>query len=193
MVPGSSPATVVLSFFSRLNPLFTAVPKGNQFSPLPTDAQLIAVESAAKATEVALGFLPHIGPDVITTATITPERLPLADACLKAADLAPSVTRKAFDRDRFAGRIGAYRRLFGIYTVVARLLTTIERALNALGADILFDCNNIHEDIEKDNNETADLGPLRQDINNYYRRPGAGKNGQGKGGAGTPPPTPPAA
>lgn len=52
---------------------------------------------AAAQLDKALAFVPNLGPDMLTTATLTPERLGLADKAAEVAAAAPDVMRRTFD------------------------------------------------------------------------------------------------
>jgi hypothetical protein len=149
--------------------------KGNNYPAAVAQAMAQQAETAIHTLESALSAVPDLGPDVLSKATITPERLPLADLALQAANLAPDVMRRSFDPARLTGKLAAYRLLLGLLNRLLLLVEKLRNALNVLGSDIIFDVNNIHEDIEKDNGETQDLGQLRGHIHAYYERPGGRK------------------
>ena len=142
---------------------------------LPTAAQLAALATATDATKAALAVLPQIPDDQRTTTVLTAERLPLAEKCLQAAELVPNVMRRTLDLPRLQARYDTLQALFKRRTAMEQLLARLDGAINALSADVRFDVDNIHEDVEKDNGETADLGPLRAEIHDFYERPGARK------------------
>ena len=65
--------------------------KGNNY-PAAVDAA--AMQKAQKASadfKKALDFVPNMGPDLLTSATIAPERLALADKAVEVAAVAPEV------------------------------------------------------------------------------------------------------
>lgn len=155
------------------------MPKGNNYTALPTEAQLAEVIAAAKALEQKLNaVVPQQPNDLLTSATITPERLPLADLALQVADKEPNIIRRATDIEQFRAKLALYRQLNSLLGDLQTKGTRLENALNVLGSDLVFAANNIHEDVEKDNGETADLGQLRQDLHAYYERPNARKEKQ---------------
>lgn len=149
------------------------MPKGTNFTAPLDAAGFAAARAAVQALHAALAFVPQQPENLLTTATISPERLPLADLALQAADQAPNLMRRSLDAARLRTKVAAYRELAALLGAVQPEIKRLENALNVLGSDIRFDVDNIHEDIEKDNGETQDLGPLRQAIVAYYARPGA--------------------
>lgn len=149
------------------------MPKGNNYPTTPGSDELQQARQAAAQLEQALAFVPNFGPDVLTSATITPERLALADKAAEVAAAAPTIMRRSLDPARLPAKLAAYRQLAALRTALARADQRLANALNVLGADMLFDIGNIHEDVEKDNGETVDLGSLRTELHDYYRRPGA--------------------
>ena len=157
-------------------------PKGNNFTAPLAPADFAGARTAVQALHAKLAFVPQQPGNLLTSATISSERLPLADLALKAADQAPDLMRHAFDAERLRAKVASYRSLDELLSLVNAEGKRLENALNVLGSDIRFDFDNVHEDIEKDNGETQDLGQLRHDIMAYYARPG------GKGGN-TPPKT----
>ena len=156
------------------------MPKGNNFTAPLAPADFTAARTAVQGLHARLAFVPQQPESLLTSATISPERLPLADLALKAADQAPDLMRHAFDVERLRAKLATYRSLDDLRGLVTAEVKRLENALNVLGSDIRFDVDNVHEDIEKDNGETQNLGQLRKDIVAYYARP----NGKGgKGGA----------
>ncbi|GAA3919732.1 hypothetical protein [Hymenobacter algoricola] len=156
------------------------MPKGNNFTAPITEADLTAARAAIKALQGKLAFVPQQPESLLTSATISPERLPLADLVLQAAEQAPDVLRKTTDAEQLRTKVASYRALVALRNHLGTELTRLDNALNVLGSDVFFQVNNIHEDIEKDKGETTDLGELRQQINAYYARPGARKGGGSK-------------
>lgn len=150
------------------------MPKGNNYPAAVEAAKATAAAEAFKKAAEALDFIPNLGPDVKTSATITPERLPLADLAVQAATEAPDVMRKGFKLDVLQAKLVAYRVLADLLNKLEPIMKRLQNALNVLGSDIRFMVDNVHEDIEKDNGETQDLGELRTKINVYYKRPGGG-------------------
>lgn len=148
------------------------MPKGNNYPTPPTAAEVAQLQQALGQLDAALAAVPNFGPDVLTSATIAPERLALADKAAEVA-AAPVIMRRTFDAPRLPAKLAAYRQLAAARGALARADQKLANALNVLGADMLFDIGNIHEDVEKDNGETVDLGPLRTELHEYYRRPGA--------------------
>lgn len=151
------------------------MPKGNNYPAALDAADLQHAQQAAAQLEAALAFVPNLGPDVLTTATISPERLPLADKAAQVAAAAPDVMRRSFQPERLSGKLAAYRQLAALRATLAKADQKLANALNVLGSDMLFDIGNIHEDVEKDNGETVDLGSLRAELHDYYVHPGARK------------------
>jgi len=149
------------------------MPKGNNYPALPTAAEVAQLQQALAQLDAALAAVPSVGPDVLTTATLTPERLPLADKAAAVAAAAPTVMRRTFDAARLPAKLAGYRQLDALRATLVRAEQKLANALNVLGSDMLFDIGNIHEDVEKDNGETIDLGPLRTELHDYYRRPAA--------------------
>ena len=150
--------------------------KGNNY-PAAVDAA--AMQKAQKASadfKKALDFVPNMGPDLITSATITPVRLALADKAVEVAAAAPEVLRKSLDPQRLVNKLAYYRQLSALRQDLATADTKLKNALIVLGSDMMFDIGNIHEDIEKDNGETIDLGPLRTQLHDFYTHPGARKD-----------------
>ena len=84
----------------------------------------------------------------------------------------PALQRQQFYRSPGPGRprtkVATYRELTTLSGTLQAEIKCLENALNVLG----FDVDNIHEDIEKDNVGTQDLGQLRKYIGAYYARPG---------------------
>lgn len=157
------------------------MPKGNQFTAPLADTDVSAARTALKAVQAKLGFVPQQPESLLTSSTISPERLPLADLALQAAEQAPGIMRKAANPEQLRAKIADYRTLVALRGLLAPELTRLENALNVLGSDILFHINNVHADIEADKGENVDLGQLRQDINAYYAKPNARKGGKGGG------------
>lgn len=156
------------------------MPKGNNY-PTPVDAA--AMQKAQKAStdfRKALDFVPNLGPDLLTSATIAPERLALADKAVEVATAAPDVLRRSLDPQRLVDKLAYYRQLNALRQDLATADTKLKNALNVLGSDMLFDLGNIHEDVEKDNGETVDLGPLRAQLHDFHTHPGARKNATAK-------------
>lgn len=149
------------------------MPKGNNFTASPAAADFTAAHAAVEALRAKLAFVPQLPSTLLTSATISPERLPLADLAVKAAEQAPDVMRRSIDAPRLRAKIVTYRQFDDLLTEMRTEVKRVENALNVLGSDIRFDVDNVHEDIETDNGETQDLGPLRKDIMAYYARPGA--------------------
>ncbi|MCR5888462.1 hypothetical protein LRS06_11930 [Hymenobacter sp. J193] len=156
------------------------MPKGNNFTAPLAEADLTAARTAIKALATKLAFVPQQPESLLTSATISPERLPLADLALQAADQAPEVLRKTATPDALRAKVASYRALAALRNQLAAELTRLDNALNVLGSDVFFQVNNIHEDVEKDKGETVDLGELRQQIHAYYIRPGGRKGGSSK-------------
>jgi hypothetical protein len=155
------------------------MPKGNQFTAALADTDVTAARTAIKALQAKMTFVPQQPESLLTSATISPERLPLADLALDAAEQAPGIMRKAADPEQLRSKIAGYRALVALRNQLAPELTRLDNALNVLGSDILYHVNNVHADIEADKGETTALGQLRQDINAYYARPGARKGAKG--------------
>ena len=148
---------------------------------LPTAAQLTARGAAQDATKTALDALPFIPEDQRTSTVLSPERLPLADKCIEAAELVPTVMRRSLDLPRLKDRLAVLKELFKRRNAMAQNMARLDGAINALSADVRFDVDNVHEDVQKDKGETADLGPLGDEIHDYYERPGArGPRGETK-------------
>jgi len=142
----------------------------------PGTVDATSLQKAQKATadfKKSLDFIPNLGPDVLTSATITPERLPLADKALEVALAAPDVMRRTFDPQRLTDKLAYYRALNGLRGDLATADKKLKNALNVLGSDMMFDIGHIHHDVEEDNGETVDLGPLRTQLHAYYTHPGA--------------------
>jgi hypothetical protein len=156
------------------------MPKGNNYAATVEAAKATAATAAFKKAAEALDFIPNLGPDVKTTASISPERLPLADLAVQAATEAPTVMRNSFKLDVLQAKVAAYRVLAGLLGQLEPIMKRLQNALNVLGSDIRFIVDNVHEDIERDNGETQDLGELRTKINAYY------KQNKGGGGAAKP-------
>lgn len=159
------------------------MPKGNNYPAPIGPADLQTAHEAAAQLDKALAFVPNLGPDVLTSATISPERLGLADKAAEVAAAAPEVMRRAFDPQRLTTKLAYYRQLAALRTTLAKADQKLANALNVLGSDMLFDIGNIHEDVEKDNGETVDLGPLRAELHAYYTHPGARKPAKGAANA----------
>jgi hypothetical protein len=151
------------------------MPKGNNYPTAVDATAMTKAQQASTALKKALDFVPNLGPDLLTSATIAPERLALADKAVEVAAAAPNVMRRGFDPDRLVSKLAYYRQLNALRSELATADTKLKNALNVLGSDMLFDIGNIHEDVEKDNGETLDLGPLRADLHEYYARPNARK------------------
>ena len=151
------------------------MPKGNNYPATVGPADLHTAQAAATALETALAFVPNLGPDVLTSATITPERLGLADKAAQVAAAAPEVMRRSFQPQRLTDKLAYYRQLASLRATLAKADQKLANALNVLGSDMMFDIGNIHEDVEKDNGETVDLGPLRTELHDYYTHPAARK------------------
>ena len=156
------------------------MPTGKNFTNPAAEADLTAARTALQNLQTKLAFVPRLPQELITSATMTPERLPLADLALQAADQDPDVMRKSCDPEQLRTRLAAYRGLHALRNQLEPELKRLDNALNVLGSDILFHVNNIHEDIEKDKGESTTLGELRQQINAYYARPGARKAAKAK-------------
>ncbi|PJJ53203.1 hypothetical protein [Hymenobacter chitinivorans] len=152
------------------------MPKGNNFPAVLADAELTGARAAIKALQGKLAFVPQQPESLLTSATISAERLPLADLALQAAEQAPDIMRKAADPELLRSKIEQFRALTALRNQLAPELTRLDNAVNVLGSDILFHVNNVHADIESDKGENVDLGELRQDINAYYARPAARKS-----------------
>ena len=150
------------------------MPKGDNYPASVEAAKATAATTAIKQVGTALDFIPNLGPDVKTTASMTPERLPLADLVVQAAAEAPDMMRRSFKLDVLKAKLAAYRVLVGLLAQLEPIFQRLQNAVNVLGADIRFMVDNVHEDIEKDNGETQDLGELRTKINAYYKRSGGG-------------------
>lgn len=146
--------------------------KGNNYPAPVTTADGQQVKTAITALKTALGFVPNLGPDVLTTASLSPERLPLADLAVQAAAEAPDMMRKSFNPATLQAKLAAYRTLLELLNQLEPVHERLRNAVNVLGGDIRFLVDNVHEDIEKDKGETQDLGQLRADIHAYYVRPG---------------------
>ena len=149
------------------------MPKGTNFTAPLAPADFTAARTAVQGLHAKLAFVPQQPENLLTSASISPERLPLADLALQAADQAPDLMRRSLDAARLRTKVAAYRELATLLGTLQPEIKRLENALNVLGSDIRFDVDNIHEDIEKDNGETQDLGQLRKDIVAYYARPGA--------------------
>jgi hypothetical protein len=156
------------------------MPKGNNFTALITEADLTAARTAARALHAKLSFVPQQPATLLTSATISAERLPLAKLALQAADQDPDVMRKTCDPDALRTKIRAFEELVALRNTVQPDVQLLDNAINVLGSDILFMTNNIHEDIEKDKGESSMLGELRPKINAYYARPNARKSARAK-------------
>ena len=154
------------------------MPKGNKYPAIVDAASLQKAQKASTDFKIALDFIPHITPDVLTSATITESRLPLADKALEVALAAPDVMRKSFDPQNLTDKLAYYRALVKMRNDIQTADVRFKNALNALGADIMVEVSHIHTDVEKDNGETMDLGQMRTDLHAYYAHPGARK---GKG------------
>jgi hypothetical protein len=158
------------------------MPKGNNFTAPITAADLAAATAAADDLHNALAFVPKQPATLLTSATISLERLPLAKLALEAAELEPDVMRKSCKPDVLRAKIKAFEALSTLRHKMRHDEELLDNAINVLGSDILFGTNNIHEDIETDKGETGSLGELRQQINVYYARPrGGGSAGPKKG------------
>ncbi len=162
------------------------MPKGNNYPTLPTAAEVAQLQQALGQLEAALAAVPNFGPDVLTSASLSPERLPLADKAAEVAAAAPAVMRRSHDAARLPAKLAAYRQLVALRNALGRADQKLANALNVLGADMVFDIGNIHEDVEKDNGETVDLGPLRTELHEYYRHPGATAKAKAKKAAAAP-------
>jgi hypothetical protein len=149
------------------------MPKGNNFGASLPEADLTAARAAVKTLQGKLAFVAQQPAELITSSTISAERLPLADLALQAAEQDPDVMRKSCDPAVLRSKIEAYRALAALRNQLEPELKRLDNALNVLGSDVLFLVNNIHEDIEKDKGESATLGDLRRQINAYYARPRA--------------------
>lgn len=152
------------------------MPKGNNYPAAVDAAALQKAQKASADLTKSLDFIPNLGPDVLTSATITPERLPLADKAIEVALAAPDTMRRTFDPQRLIDKLAYYRALAKLRGDLATADTKLKNALNVLGSDMMFDIGHIHEDVEKDNGETIDLGPLRAQLHDYYTHPGARKD-----------------
>ncbi|TGE21557.1 hypothetical protein E5K00_14840 [Hymenobacter aquaticus] len=155
------------------------MPKGNNFLAPVAETDAAAARAAIKALQGKLAFVPQQPESLLTPATISSERLPLADLALQAAEQAPNIMRKAADPELLRAKIEGYRALAVLRNMLAPELTRLDNAINVLGSDILFHVNNVHADIESDKGENVDLGELRQSINAYYAKPGNRKGGKG--------------
>ncbi|WP_400193153.1 hypothetical protein [Hymenobacter sp. B81] len=164
------------------------MPKGNHFTAAVAANNVTAAGQSIKDLQSALSFVPQQPVSLLTSATISPERLPLADAALQAAEQAPDVMRKSTNPEQLRAKIVAYRHLHTLRNQLQPELTRLDNALNVLGSDIIFQVNNIHEDIKKDNGETADLGELRQQVAAYYAKSNTRKTGGPKPKATSPEP-----
>jgi len=158
------------------------MPKGNNFTAPITEADLTGARTAAKALHAKLSFVPQQPASLLTSATISAERLPLAKLALEAADLDPNVMRKNCDPEALRTKVEAFEKLLVLRNTIESDVQLLDNAINVLGSDVLFMTNNIHEDIEKDKGESSILGELRQKINAYYARPRGGKGGSPKQG-----------
>ena len=156
------------------------MPKGNNFAASLPDSDITSARAAIKALQAKLAFVPQQPAELISSTTISAERLPLADLALQAAEQDPDVMRKTCNPEQLRLKIAAYRDLTALRNQLEPELQRLTNAINVLGSDILFQVNNVHEDIEKDKGETTTLGELRQKINAYYARPGGRKSGSPK-------------
>ncbi|MCB2376570.1 hypothetical protein LGH70_03190 [Hymenobacter sp. BT635] len=147
------------------------MPKGNNFAANLAETDMAAARAAVNALQGKLAFVPQQPAELITSTTISAERLPLADLALQAAEQDPDVMRKSCDPEQLRAKIEAYRALTSLRNQLEPELKRLDNAINVLGSDILFMTNNVHEDIEKDKGESTTLGELRQKINAYYARP----------------------
>ena len=149
------------------------MPKGSNYPGVVDAATIQQAQKASADVKKMFGFLPNVSPDLLTSATITPERLPLADKALEVALAAPDVMRRNFDPQRLTDNLACYRALAKLREDVRTAGEKIKNAINALGADMMVDISHIHADVEKDNGESIDLGPLRTQLHDYYTHPGA--------------------
>jgi hypothetical protein len=156
------------------------MPKGNNFTAPITEDDLAAARSAAKALHGKLRFVPQQPATLLTSATMSPERLPLAKLALQAADQDPDVMRKTCAPDALRAKISAFKALTMLRNSIQPDVQLLDNAINVLDSNILFMTNNIHEDIEKDKGESSVLGELRPKINAYYARPNARKSSKAK-------------
>lgn len=116
-----------------------------------TAADFTAAHTAVAALRAKLAFVPQQPSTLLTSATISPERLPLADLAVKAAKQAPDLMRRSIDTARLRAKIVAYRALTDLLGELEPEIKRLENALNVLGSDIRFDVDNVHEDSETDN------------------------------------------
>ena len=149
------------------------MPKGSNYPGVVDATTIQKAQKASADVKKMLDFLPDVSPDLLTSASITPERLPLADKALEVALAAPDVMRRNFDPQRLTDNLACYRALAKLRDDLKTAGEKIKNAINALGADMMFDIGHIHADVEKDNGESVDLGPLRAELHDYYTHPGA--------------------
>ncbi|MGI4760777.1 MAG: hypothetical protein ACRYF0_08730 [Janthinobacterium lividum] len=85
------------------------MPKGDNYPAPVGPADLKTAHEAAAQLDKALAFVPNLGPDVLTSATLSPERLGLADKAAEVAAAAPDVMRRTFDPQRLTTKLAYYR------------------------------------------------------------------------------------
>lgn len=67
---------------------------------MPTAAEITQLQQTLAQLSTALAAVPNFGPNVLTSATIAPERLALADKAAEVAAAAPTVMRRSYDAAR---------------------------------------------------------------------------------------------
>ncbi|WP_201981703.1 hypothetical protein [Hymenobacter rubidus] len=159
------------------------MPKDTNYPAAVDAAALQKAQKASADLAESLHFIPNLEPDVLTSATIIPERLPLADKAIEVALAAPDVMRRAFDPQRLIDKLAYYRALAKLRGDLATADTKLKNALNVRGSDMMYDIGHVHEDVEKDNGETIDLGPCAPSCTTTtptYTHPGARKDAAAK-------------
>jgi len=142
---------------------------GNRISEEFSDEDLQAVLAAIALIEKKMPWL----------LTLTPEEsrglrnlgfdgLPFAQAALDAARADINFTRRGFDLAEFEKDVALYDQLSRVRTRLVNLTQKVVQTHQVTGSDMMVAADDIYEDMNKDNGETAAVQGSRQIMKKRY-------------------------
>jgi hypothetical protein len=105
--------------------------------------------------------------------------LPFAQAAQDAVRANINFTRRGFDLKEFEKDVALYGKLNQVRARLAPLVQKVAQAAQVAGADMMVAADDVYEDINRDNGETAAVQDARQQMKKRYaQRKTAAKKSQ---------------
>lgn len=142
---------------------------GNRISEVFSDADLKAVLDAIGVIESRMPWLLTLTPDESRSLrNLGFDGLPFAQAALEAVRADINFTRRGFDLPEFEKDVALYGQLSQVRARLAPLSQKVNQTTQVAGSDMMVQADDVYEDINRDNGETAAVQAARLQMKKRY-------------------------